>query len=383
MNRWAGAALAALLVLGSAGTAAAGQDDAPTLGLVGDSIPLQAVLEIQDQVGLDRDIVFSDAGLGYTVADVLESTRAAMQRPHPPDIFVAFIGTAQSNVDRPARWGRQLGRLLDIVSGHVGCIRVFDIDQTVTGFRPHHDRYAPAYNRITHAMVARYPDAEWFHYSQWAALAGPEFERRDHLHHNVAGRREMGRLVRQAAASCDPALTSGPFWDVPDDHWAAEAIAWAADRGLVDGYPNHTYRAEVGTFVLDVTRGQLLTMLWRLEGRPDGFGPHSWSDGSARLDAALRWADATRVGVGYPDGTYRPGTTSSRGQALAMLWRLAGRPDGFGPHPWSDGSAHLDAALRWAAATGVMGGYGDGTFRPDRGLSRAQAAQVLFRYDAL
>jgi hypothetical protein len=380
VSRWV-VGLAVLVVLATAAPAQA--DEPPTLGLVGDSIPLQAVIEIRDQVTLDRRIAFSYAGLGFTAGDVLDETREALEGPDPPDIFVAFLGTAQSNVDRPARWGRQLRRLLDLVSGRVDCIRVFDIDQTVTGFRPHHDRYAPTYNRITHAMVSQYPDAEWFHYSLWAALAGPEYERRDHLHHNAAGRREMGRLVRQVAASCDPALTSGPFWDVPDDHWAAEEIAWAAQLGLVDGYPNDSYRAEVGTFVLTITRGQFLSMLWRLQGRPDGFGPHPWSDGTARLDDALRWAAATGVGVGFADGRYRPGAPSSRGQALAMLWRLAGRPDGFGPHPWSDGVARLDGALRWAAATGVMGGYRDGTFRPDLPLSRAQAAQVLFRSDGL
>ena len=64
---------------------------------------------------------------------------------------MAFLGTAQSNVDRPARWGRQLRRLLDLVSGRVDCIRVFDIDETVTGFptprplrpdlQPHHPRH--------------------------------------------------------------------------------------------------------------------------------------------------------------------------------------------------------------------------------------------------
>ena len=277
---------------------------------------------------------------------------------------MAFLGTAQSNVDRPARWGRQLRRLLDLVSGRVDCIRVFDIDETVTGFRPHHDRYAPTYNRITHAMVSQYPTPSGSTTRRAATWPGPSTSAgTTSTTTPLDGERWAGSCARwrPAATRPSPAGRSGTSPTTTGPPRRSPGGAARPRRRL----PQRHYRAEVGTFVLAITRGQFLSMLWRLQGEPDGFGPHPWSDGTARLDGALRWAAATGVGVGFADGRYRPGAPSTRGQALAMLWRLAGRPDGFGPHPWSDGTARLDGALRWAAATGVMGGYRNRTFRPD------------------
>jgi hypothetical protein len=53
------------------------------------------------------------------------------------------------------------------------------------------------------------------------------------------------------------------FYDVPDDHPHRRGIEWAADEGLVKGYPDGTFRPEQA-----VTRGQLATILWRQAGAP-------------------------------------------------------------------------------------------------------------------
>jgi hypothetical protein len=269
---------------------------------------------------------------------------------------------------------------MDVVSPTVSCIRVFEIDDDPTGYYLMHDRNAATYNRITHQVVDRYPNAEWYHYEAWAELAGPEFERPDTLHHNGRGQVQIARLMRNVVNSCDPAITTGPYWDVPDAFAASEAIRWVGEQGLFPGYPNHTYRASIGSFVIDATRGQLLNMAWRQAGRPTGFGPHPWSDGRASLDRALRWAAATRVSTGFPNGTYRPEAVVTRGQALNLLWRMAGRPGGYPDDPWDDADG---PAFRWAAATHLLGPLAPGRFGPRAGLTRAQAATILFRFDSL
>ena len=95
--------------------------------------------------------------------------------------------------------------MLDLVSPHVDCIRVFEIDDEPTGYYKLHDRNAPTYNRITHQLVGRYANAEWFHYD---ALGRPRRARRwsgrDKLHHNGAGQVQIARLMRDVANSCDP-----------------------------------------------------------------------------------------------------------------------------------------------------------------------------------
>jgi hypothetical protein len=136
----------------------------------------------------------------------------------------------------------------------------------------------------------------------------------------------------------------------------------------------------VGSFILPATRGAILNMAWRLVGRPGGYPDHPWSDGRPALDAALRWAAATRIDSGFADGTYRPDTPVSRGQAVGLLWRITGRPGGFGDDPWSD--AH-GPAVRWAAANHLLPGATATTFRPDARLGRGLLARLLFAFDAL
>jgi hypothetical protein len=352
----------------------------PTLAMIGDSIPFQGLFHFDKTIKADRKIVYSGTGLAYKIRTVLPDVREAVADEDPPDIFLAFIGTSESQTDPPSVWRSELRELMDVVSPTVSCIRVFEIDDDPTGYYLMHDRNATTYNRITHQIVDRYDNAEWYHYEAWAELAGPEFERPDTLHHNGAGQVQIARLMRNVVNSCDPAFASGPYWDVPDRYPAAEAIRWVGDRGLFPGYPNGTYRANIGSFVIDATRAQLLNMAWRLAGRPTGFGPHPWSDGRPSLDRALRWAAATRVSSGFPNGTYRPDAVVTRGQAVNLLWRMAERPGGYADDPWDDADG---PAFRWAAANHLLGPLAPGQFRPQTGLTRAQAATILFRFDSL
>ena len=46
-----------------------------------------------------------------------------------------------------------------------------------------------------------------------------------------------------------------------------------------------------------------------------------------------------------------------------------------------DPVSELGLATEWAATAYVMGGYPDGSFRPDLPLTRGQLAKILWRYD--
>jgi hypothetical protein len=354
--------------------------NAPTVAHVGDSIPFEAFKHYDITFKRDRQVLWSRTGLAFKIRTVLPVVRQELQRGRVPDIFLSFIGTSHSEVDSPQVWARELEQLLDLVTPRVDCVMVMEIDDDVTGYYRLHDRNARTYNRITHQIVSRYANARWFHYEQWAGLAGPDLERRDVLHHNVRGRVDIARLMQEAINGCDPNLNSGPFWDVPDRHPAAEAIRWVGENDLFSGYANGTYRASVGRFTLAATRGELLNMAWRQAGRPVGFGPHPWSDGRPGVNRALRWAAARRVMAGLPGGRFGVDQRVTRGQAMTLLWRMSGFPSGFPDDPWADASG---PAIRWAAANGILGGYGGGVFRPQAPLTRAQAATILFRYDGL
>ena len=65
-----------------------------------------------------------------------------------------------------------------------------------------------------------------------------------------------------------------------------------------------------------------------------------------------------------------------------VLYRLAGKPAVSAKSTFSDlqeGLWYTDA-VNWAAAAGVVNGYEDGTFRPNRNITRQEMTAMLARY---
>ena len=79
---------------------------------------------------------------------------------------------------------------------------------------------------------------------------------------------------------------------------------------------------------------------------------------------------------------FYPNASMTRGQLAAVLYRMAGSPAVSGSVKFSDvkaGKYYSDAVV-WAGENGIVGGYADGTFRPDNAISRQQIAAFLYRY---
>lgn len=60
-------------------------------------------------------------------------------------------------------------------------------------------------------------------------------------------------------ADVDAILIPRPFADVPVDHWVADAIVAAKDAGLMNGYPDGTFRPNQ-----PVTRAELAAVIGKL-----------------------------------------------------------------------------------------------------------------------
>ena len=80
---------------------------------------------------------------------------------------------------------------------------------------------------------------------------------------------------------------------------------------------------------------------------------------------------------------FAPDDTMTRGMVATVLYRMAGSPDVSGTkNPFSDlaeGRYCTDAVL-WAYENGIILGYNDGSFKPDRLITREQLATMLYRY---
>lgn len=109
------------------------------------------------------------------------------------------------------------------------------------------------------------------------------------------------------------------FPDCNPNEWYASAVTYVSDKGLITGYNDGAF----GPYD-NVTRGQLVTILWRMEGKPvsssAGFSDVSSSD--FYFSAAL-WAQKNGVIKGYGDGTFGGERLITREEAAVMLANYA------------------------------------------------------------
>ena len=79
--------------------------------------------------------------------------------------------------------------------------------------------------------------------------------------------------------------------------------------------------------------------------------------------------------------TFEPNTTLSRAMVAQILYNLEGQPAVEGESTFTDASTHWAVdAITWAQKTGVVDGYENNTFRPNRAVTREELAQMLYNY---
>ncbi|MFB9279594.1 S-layer homology domain-containing protein [Cohnella cellulosilytica] len=121
-----------------------------------------------------------------------------------------------------------------------------------------------------------------------------------------------------------------------------------------------------------------------IPGTPDVPGP-----GSAFVDIAGHWAeaailDAARKGIvtGYPDGTYRPDRAVTRAEFAVMLAKALQLRNEAAAIPFQDADRiglWARAAVAQAVSAGLIRGNPDGSFRPDALITRSEMAVMLAR----
>ncbi len=171
---------------------------------------------------------------------------------------------------------------------------------------------------------------------------------------------------------------SKEFTDVAPTSWEADAVAFASAHELFNGTSETTFSPDQ-----TMSRGMLATVLYNLEGQPDQEQACTFSDinSDAWYTDGIIWAAANGITNGYSDGQFGPNDSISREQFAVMLWRYAGSPETSGGDlSFTDAdqiSGYALDALRWAAANGILSGYGNGRLDPGGTATRAQAAQML------
>lgn len=84
---------------------------------------------------------------------------------------------------------------------------------------------------------------------------------------------------------------------------------------------------------------------------------------------------------GYPDGTFRPGKSMTRAEAASILAKLQRLPLTDSSKPaFSDADGWYNAVINAVVKAGYMKGYPDGSFKPDKPITRAEFATMLSHF---
>ena len=159
--------------------------------------------------------------------------------------------------------------------------------------------------------------------------------------------------------------------------WYAPVLETEAHNRYINGYGDGMFGPEYY-----MTRAQAATILYNLmvskEKGPYDASFSDVSEGNWYYDAVMTLA-SYKVISGYPDGTFGPDQSVSRAEFVTMLVRIFGTEEG--DTSFSDVPADSWAApyVYAAAAKGWVQGYGDGTFCPYNGITRAEAVVVVNR----
>ncbi len=135
-----------------------------------------------------------------------------------------------------------------------------------------------------------------------------------------ASRAEVAVFLHRYAST--PTGGAEGFHDVGPADFSAEAVAWMAGTGITTGSTPTTFEPHA-----NVTRGQIATFLHRFMGRPDG-GSEPFVDvpSNAFYTEAVAWMVANGITTGTSATTFHPERPVTRGELATFLYRLDGEP---------------------------------------------------------
>ncbi|MEQ2454920.1 S-layer homology domain-containing protein [Flavonifractor hominis] len=151
--------------------------------------------------------------------------------------------------------------------------------------------------------------------------------------------------------------TSGTFTDVAAGQWYYEAVEYVSDNGIMNGIGGNLFAP-----TQYVTRAMVAQVLYNMEGRPAvttsaGFTDVSSSDWYA---SAVNWAAATGLVDGYGNGRFGGNDNVTREQMVVILYRYA-QYKGYDTTASTSLAGYADAASASSWATeGLSWGVGAG-----------------------
>ena len=174
-----------------------------------------------------------------------------------------------------------------------------------------------------------------------------------------------------------------PFTDVAADAAYYDDVLYVYENNIFNGFTSTIFGPDS-----TMTRGQMVTVLWRMNGSPEPEKDCPFTDVAAASPyrKAIAWAVENGLSNGYTETTFAPGQAISRQQFLTILYRYAQ----FKEYDVSVGedtnilsytdvesvSTYAVPAMQWACGAGVAYGI-DGKLMPTSPAPRYQVAEFL------
>ena len=239
-----------------------------------------------------------------------------------------------------------------------------------------------------------------------------------------------GTKVTQIEADATGDKTFYAYWQKNETPVKTWSITYVADGGVINGsYPTSYVEGTVTVLPTDVTKsgytflgwftaaegGEKVTQIGATETGNKVFYAH-WKKNADPIDPILpilpgiiggntgsniklpfgdvtvsdwfyddvRYVYANGIMDGTSADRFAPNAPLTRAMIVTILYRMDGSPAMSGTSDFKDVDSNkwFAKAVAWAAANGIVNGYGSGLFGPNDPVTREQLAAILYRYTA-
>ena len=175
-----------------------------------------------------------------------------------------------------------------------------------------------------------------------------------------------------------PTKTFGKSLTDISNHWAKETIQIWLDKEFISGYPDGSFKPDN-----NITRAEFMSLVNKSFGYTETSAiVFSDVDKEAWYNSTVGIATKEGYIKGYPDGTLRPNNPISREEQALIIMKVKNlKPNDEAIINFidSDKLTWSKDAVETVSKMGIMNGYPDGSFRPQKSLTRGESIVSLNR----
>ena len=166
------------------------------------------------------------------------------------------------------------------------------------------------------------------------------------------------------------------FADLPADSWAKPYIYGLARKNVLNGMNNTKFGPKQ-----ELTRGQLAKIITLATGIPGTYNSAGFKDVNAQNTWAINYINSAKTaGVisGYKDGSFKPDKAVTRAELIKMAVTATGLTVESQQGAFKDTRGHwAEKYIATAVKAGIVSGYSDKSFKPDAPVTREEAAKII------